>query len=216
MPPKGSMKVVGAARPAMKVAMKQVGRPPMKKMNAMKKAGGAKPMKKKAMKKVSKIAKGKRAKSSVYRGTKEKTTGGLKKDDLRKNKNGKVVSVKASNAGKKKFKFIKMWTDSVVQARKYLEIRGFCPIGGNSARGKSFLYKIRSFYQFKKNYESAQLPLPLICICKSLNASASLWHCMHERFRKSKQYYNRRMKNLSCTGSTCAELVFVLLFMQYK
>merc|ERR1719221_1789113 len=57
-------------------------------------------MKKKAMK-VSKIAKGKRAKSSVFRGSKEKTVGGLTKANLVKNKGGRVVSKKASQASKK-------------------------------------------------------------------------------------------------------------------
>ena len=52
-------------------------------------------MKSRRMKKrVSKVAKGKRAKSSVFRGTKEKTAGGLKKSDLMRNKRGKVVSRK--------------------------------------------------------------------------------------------------------------------------
>merc|ERR1719318_2388459 len=52
--------------------------------------------------KVSKIAKGKRAKSSVFRGTKVKTVGGLKKSDLIRNKRGKIVSRKSSEAAKKK------------------------------------------------------------------------------------------------------------------
>merc|ERR1712137_1453559 len=79
----------------------------MKKKSAMKsmkkkssKKGG---MKKKAMR-VSKIAKGKRAKSSVFRGSKVSTSGGLKKSDLTRNKDGKVVSKKASAAGKKLYK----------------------------------------------------------------------------------------------------------------
>merc|ERR1712188_301547 len=65
----------------------------MKAMKAMKAMAAMKAMK--AMKK-SKIAMGKRAKSSVFRGTKVKTVGGLTKSDLMKNKSGKVVSKKAS------------------------------------------------------------------------------------------------------------------------
>ena len=45
------------------------------------------------------IAKGKMAKSVVFRGSKAKTSGGLKKSDLKKNKNGKIVSAKKSAAG---------------------------------------------------------------------------------------------------------------------
>merc|ERR1712133_192350 len=76
---------------------KNMGKSMKKSMKAMK--SGMKGMKKKAMKK-SVIAKGKRAKSSVFRGTKNKTSGGLKKSDLRKNKSGKIVSKKASDAAK--------------------------------------------------------------------------------------------------------------------
>merc|ERR1712066_380234 len=55
---------------------------------------------KKAMK-VSKIAKGKRARASVFAGGKEKTKTGLTKAKLTKNKAGKIVS-KASSASNKK------------------------------------------------------------------------------------------------------------------
>ena len=97
--------------------------------------------------KVSKIAKGKRAKSSVFRGTKEKTSGGLKKSALKKNKRGKVVSIKASNQGKKNFKNISKWADATKKARKALGVKGFCPIGGKTAKGQALLAKARSFYK---------------------------------------------------------------------
>merc|ERR1712050_764283 len=74
------------------------------------------------------IAKGKRAKSSVFKGSKEKTTSGLKKSDLQKNKRGKIVSKKASAAGKKKFGAIKGWTAAVQKARKQLGVKGFVAI----------------------------------------------------------------------------------------
>merc|ERR1711955_47751 len=85
----------------------------MKAMKSAKKSG----MKKKAMR-VSKIAKGKRAKSSVFRGTKIATSGGLKKNDLIRNKEGKVVSKKASAVGKKLYKQngIDKWIKAVQQA----------------------------------------------------------------------------------------------------
>merc|ERR550514_2484205 len=73
----------------MKSAMKAM--KAVKAMKAMKaKAAVMKKAMKKAMK-VSTIAKGKRAKSSVFKGTKAKTSGGLSKDDLTRNKAGKVV-----------------------------------------------------------------------------------------------------------------------------
>merc|ERR1712050_747712 len=84
-------------------------------------------MKMKAMK-VSKIAKGKFAKASVFKGSKEKTVGGLKKSDLVKSKAGKIVSKKASANGKKNFGAIKGWTLAVQKARKELGVKGFVAV----------------------------------------------------------------------------------------
>merc|ERR1712193_574276 len=71
-----------------------------KAMKAMKAMAAMKAMRAKK-KTVSKIAKGSHAKSVVFRGTKAKTTGGLTKSDLVKNKNGKIVSKKSLAHGKK-------------------------------------------------------------------------------------------------------------------
>merc|ERR1719265_2696886 len=81
---------------------------------------------KKAMK-VSKIARGKRAKSSVFKGTKSKTSGGLKATDLVKSKSGKIVSKKASAGAKKRFQGSKLqkWCKAVQAARKALGLKGF-------------------------------------------------------------------------------------------
>eukprot|EP00971_Amphidinium_carterae_P259133 5142527-Amphidinium_carterae.1 len=51
-------------------------------------------------KRVSKIASGRLAKAMVLKGAREKTSGGLKKDALMKNKRGKIVSKRAAAAGK--------------------------------------------------------------------------------------------------------------------
>merc|ERR1719510_2027618 len=126
--------------------MKSMKKRTMKAMKAKK--SGMK--RRKAMKK-SKIAKGKRAKSSVFRGTKAKTSGGLKKSDLCRNKNGKVVSRKASEAAKKKYRKngLGKWTAAVQKARKDLKIKGFCAVGGKSQKGKALLAKARSYYKKK-------------------------------------------------------------------
>merc|ERR1712215_453959 len=118
----------------------------IKKM-AMKAMKAKKVMKKKAMK-VSKIARGKRAKSSVFRGTKEKTSGGLKKSDLTKNKTGKIVSKKASEAAKKRFKKngLAKFAEAVAKARKSLNIKGFQAVGGKTARGMQLLKRARELY----------------------------------------------------------------------
>merc|ERR1712187_469837 len=97
--------------------------------------------------KVSKVAKGKRAKSTVFRGSKEKTSGGLKKSDLIRNKRGKVVSKKASAAAKKRrgAPIIAKWGAATKKARVAMGIKGFCPVGGKTAQGKALLAKVRSF-----------------------------------------------------------------------
>merc|ERR1712156_121148 len=98
-----------------------------KAMKAMKAVAAMKAMK--AMKKVvSKIAKGKLAKAVVFRGSKAKTTGGLTKGDLVKNKRGKIVSKKSSTAGKKNYVNIKSWTEACQAARKALGLKGFVAI----------------------------------------------------------------------------------------
>merc|ERR1712039_310572 len=84
----------------------------------------------KKTKKVSKIAKGKLAKAQVFNGTKEKTAAGLRKDGLIKNKRGKIVSKKASAAGKNRFAAIKGWGDCIAAARKALNLKGFVAING--------------------------------------------------------------------------------------
>ena len=71
-------------------------------MRRMMKRSMKKMMRKKARKsmrkskRVSKVAKGKRAKRSVFMGRKSRTVRGLQKGDLKLNKNGKVVSIKQS------------------------------------------------------------------------------------------------------------------------
>merc|ERR1719446_1358959 len=102
---------------------------------------------KKAMKK-SIVAKGKRAKSSVFRGSKSKTVGGLTKEKLTKNKAGKVVSKAASAAAKKKYaKSIGLWNKAVMTARKELGIKGFQAVGGKTAQGKALYAKAKSLYK---------------------------------------------------------------------
>merc|ERR1712194_627216 len=108
----------------------------MKKAKAMKKVKVMKAMKKKAMKK-SVIAKGKRAK--VLRGSKEKTSGGLKKDNLRKNKGGIIVSKKASDRAKKAYagSALQKWAKACQAARKELGLKGMVPMGGKTAQGRA-------------------------------------------------------------------------------
>merc|ERR1712187_500315 len=113
-------------------------------MKAAMKAAMKKAMKKVAMKK-SQVAKGKRAKSSVFRGSKVKTSGGLTKDKLIKNKYGKVVSKAQSMAAKKRGIFT-AWNKALVAARKALGITGFCLVNGKTAEGKALYAKAKALY----------------------------------------------------------------------
>merc|ERR1712050_814886 len=104
---------------------------------------------KRAMKKAKKgsvVAKGSRAKSSVFSGRKQKTSGGLTKDGLTKNRLGRVVSKKRSAYAKKRFASspIKAWANAVKAARKALGVSGFVAIGGKSAAGKALYTKAKS------------------------------------------------------------------------
>merc|ERR1719335_1325349 len=96
-------------------------------------------MKKKA---VSKIAKGRFARSVVFRGSKVKTVGGLKQSDLVKNSYGKIVSKKASAAGKKRYANIKGWISAVQKARKALGAKGFVAL----KKGSPLYNKAKEFY----------------------------------------------------------------------
>ena len=118
---------------------------PMKKAPVMKSAmkGAMKAMK---AKRVSKIAKGKYQRAQVLRGTKEKTVSGLTKDKLFKNKRGKIVSRKASAAGKKRYSAIKMWAESVAAARKALNLKGFVAVNGPKPDGKALYAKAKAIY----------------------------------------------------------------------
>merc|ERR1719316_2426841 len=97
----------------------------------------------KAMKKAKKVTIVGR-KAAVFAGRKTKTVGGLKKSDLKKNANGKIVSIKASNRGKKTFqKNLKGWTTAVSKARKELKIKGFCAV----KKGTPLYNKAKQYYK---------------------------------------------------------------------
>merc|ERR1719316_1013079 len=97
----------------------------------------------KAMKK-SKIAKGRLAKSLVFKGTKAKTVGGLTKSDLVKSKAGKIVSKKMQAKGKALYaKFGQKWASAVQKARKALGLKGFVAI----KKGLPLYTKAKGFYR---------------------------------------------------------------------
>merc|ERR1711877_96693 len=125
---------------------KQAGMKKAGAVNAMKSMKSMKAMKAMKAKRVSIVAKGRGAKARVFSGRKEKTMSGLTKDKLTRNKNGKVVSKKASAHGKKLWvqNGLKAWADAVKKARKELGFTGFVAIGGKSAAGKALYAKAKS------------------------------------------------------------------------
>merc|ERR1711972_545124 len=110
--------------------------------------GGARSMK---AKRVSKIARGKFARSQVLRGSKEKTLSGMTKDNLMRNKYGKIVSKKVSAAARKRYQSsgAKLWAECIKQARKALNLKGFVAINGKQAEGKALYAKTKSLYSEK-------------------------------------------------------------------
>merc|ERR1711934_449337 len=106
------------------------------KKSAMKVMKKAKP----AMKSMKKKVTGSR--SSVFKGVRVKTTGGLKKSDLMKSKSGKIVSSKSHRAGLKAYKHIRAWTQAVNKARTALKVKGFVAV----KKGSPLYKKAKEFY----------------------------------------------------------------------
>merc|ERR1712097_3506 len=114
-----------------------------KAMKAMKAMAAMKAMRAMKKKVVSKIAKGKFARSVVFRGTKAKTYTGLSKSDLVKNKRGKIVTKKQAANGKKAYANIKGWTLAVQKARKALGVKGFVAV----KKGTPLYKKAKELFQ---------------------------------------------------------------------
>merc|ERR1712183_1001784 len=104
-----------------------------KAMKAMKAAKAMKAMKKKVMKSSKRMAK-----VVVFKGGNSHGGTSLKKDDLVKNKHGKVVSKKQSLKGKKS-----PWIAAVGAARKALGVKGFCAV----KKGSALYAKAKALYK---------------------------------------------------------------------
>merc|ERR1712138_350259 len=99
---------------------------------------------KRKAKKVSKVGK----KWQVWKGTRDRTAGGLTKKDLRKSKSGKIVSKKQSNLARRRMKKggISKWLAAVMRARKALKLKGFVAC----KKGTAYYRKARAFYNKAK------------------------------------------------------------------
>ena len=124
---------------------------PIKKthMKSVKSATAMKAMKAMRVKKktVSKIAKGKGAKFAVFKGKKEKTASGQRKEDLIPNKRGRIVSKKTSEKSKKIYeKYLSSWNVALHKAREELGIKGFCAVNGNTVQGKALYVRTKAIW----------------------------------------------------------------------
>merc|ERR1712137_153410 len=97
-------------------------------------------------KRESKIAKGRTRKSKVFSGAKEKTSGGLTKAMLMKNKDGNIVSRKAHAHAKTHFA---KWHEAMRKARKELNITG-CVYLNSPGMGKTFYKRAKEIYSSQK------------------------------------------------------------------
>merc|ERR1711964_329496 len=95
-------------------------------------------------KRVSTIAKGRFAKALVFRGSKVKTVGGLKKESLMKNKRGKIVSKRANARGKQVYKQIESWTAAHMAARSAMGVSGWVSLNGKTLQGKALYVKTKT------------------------------------------------------------------------
>merc|ERR1711948_108171 len=88
--------------------------------------------------------------SMVFKGRKEKTSGGLRKDSLMKNKRGKIVSKKASAMGKSHYHRIEGWVEAVMEARDALHTKGFVAINGKSLHGQALYAKAKTLHSERR------------------------------------------------------------------
>ena len=96
---------------------------------------------------------GERARASSLVGCKEKISSCLSKANSAVtvvNRDGKIVSKEASDAGKRYYYEGNMkaqsWNKAFLKARKDLNIKGFVPVGGKTAVGKALLARTRAIY----------------------------------------------------------------------
>ena len=85
------------------------------------------------------------AKRHVFFGKTEKTVTGLKKMDLFKNAQGRIVSRKKSALAKKRGNF-RGWSAALSKARKTLGLKGFVAVNGKTAQGRTLYAEAKSFY----------------------------------------------------------------------
>lgn len=143
-----------AARRRVKTPPSTASTPKRNRAPSLPTAQGPKKGKEKGLEKEKKsVAKGKFARSMVFRGLRQRTTGGLRKDNLERNSRGKVVHKGTMEKRKKTFRGSKFeaWLDAVSKARKHLGLTGFVAIGGTSVRGKALHAQAKAFFDLARS-----------------------------------------------------------------
>jgi len=80
----------------------------------------------------------------VYAGRREKTSGGLKKEDIGRNKRGRYVSLKQSAHGHRFYKkTIRSWNVAFQGARTQLNCNGFVAINGGTLMGQALYCRMK-------------------------------------------------------------------------
>eukprot|EP00414_Alexandrium_minutum_P007250 CAMPEP_0113820494 /NCGR_PEP_ID=MMETSP0328-20130328/1269_1 /TAXON_ID=39455 /ORGANISM="Alexandrium minutum" /LENGTH=150 /DNA_ID=CAMNT_0000788431 /DNA_START=19 /DNA_END=471 /DNA_ORIENTATION=- /assembly_acc=CAM_ASM_000350 len=124
--------------------------PKLSMKRAMKTAISTKAMKAMKAKRVSKVAKGRLAKALVFKGSREKTVGGVKAEGLMKNKRGRIVSKRASANGRRRFQQVEDWIEAIMEARQVLHTKGFVAINGKTLQGKALYVKAKAIRAQKR------------------------------------------------------------------
>merc|ERR1711972_487639 len=92
------------------------------------------------------IARGRYRFAMVVKGTRSRTSGGLRKVDIMKNKVGRLVSKKRSLHGRKQYGNISLWIESTTAARRELGISGWF----NVKRGTALYARAKELHESAK------------------------------------------------------------------
>merc|ERR1711972_1060731 len=90
-------------------------------------------------------------KALVFRGSRERTTGGVKADGLMKNKRGKIVSKRQNAHGKRIYKHVEDWIEALMEARQALHSKGFVAVNGKTLQGKALYVKAKAIREARRS-----------------------------------------------------------------
>ena len=81
------------------------------------------------------------SKIQVYRSKAAHTVGGVKKEGLTKNKQGKIVSKKKSEQGKKQFKKLSAWNELVQRLYREGHVKGAAGLTAAMKKAKTIYHR---------------------------------------------------------------------------